>query len=143
MQQNPGRMKITALMIALVVTLFFGMDVLLKAFLSSRPGAHPLLDSDSLALARGIFIFLSAYSLVTVLAFQYWRTAILNRFSARRGRFWAERLFLLVNYVLLICPAFCGLLFSELGSSLAEGLFFIGASILMMLAFAFYDFRQA
>jgi hypothetical protein len=139
MQPNPRRLKIIALGVALLFCAVALFDVLVREKLGNRP---PPLDSDSLTLLKRIFILMSAYGLIVVVAFQFWRAALLNRLRARWSRFSPEAGFLVMNYPLLVAPALYGQLLYYLGIPLREFFYFLGAAIVMTLAWAIYDLRK-
>ena len=139
MQSNPRRLKIIALSIALLFCAVTLVDTVVREKFGARPTP---IRSDSLALLKTILIFASAYSLVAVLSLGYLRTALLNRFSARRSRLSPETTFLIMNYVLLVAPAFYGQLLYNSGISIREFWYFMGASVVMTLMWAIYDFRR-
>ena len=139
MQPNLRRLKI----IALVVALFFGVAGLVDVFVRERFGDRPTpINSDSLAILKTILIFMSAYGLVAVVALQFWRVALLNRFSTRRSLFSPEAAFFVINYPWLVASTIYGQLLYYCGISLRESFYFIGTSIVMTLAWAIYDLRK-
>ncbi len=140
MQANPRKSKIIALSIAL----FFSAVALVDTFVSDKFGGRyaPIGSANSLALLKMIVIFISAYGLVVVVAFQFWRTSLLNRLSTRRSRFSPETRFLAMNYPFLVAPALYGQLLYYCGMSISEFFYFVGASIVMIVAWAYYDFRK-
>ncbi len=139
MQAKPRSLKIIALSIAL----FFCAVAIIDTFVNEKFGVRPTpIGSDSLALLKTILIFMAAYGLVILVAFQFWRTSLLNRLSTRRSRFSPETRFLLMNYPLLVAPALYGQLLYYCGSSIREFFYFVGASIVMTVAWAFYDLRK-
>ena len=139
MQPSPKRIKI----IALVTALLFLTPVLITTVLHEEFVEHPTpLEPESLGLLRTILLFVSAYGLVVVLAFQFWRTKFLNRFSARPNRFSSETRFQIINYPLLISPAIYGHVLYYCGISLREFFYWIGAGIIMTLVWFIVEFRR-
>jgi hypothetical protein len=139
LQPNLRRWKI----IALAVALFFSVAAVVEVFVREKFGDHPTpIDSDLLALLKTILIFMSVYGLVAVVASQFWRVALLNRFSTRRSRFSPEAAFFVINYPWLVAPTVYGQLLYYCGISLRESFYFIGTSIVMTLAWAIYDLRK-
>ena len=139
MQPNPKRLKIIALVVALFFCAVALVDVMLRENFSDRPTP---IGSDSLALLKAILIFMSACGLVVVVAFQFWRAALLNRLSTRPSRFSPEARFLVMSYPLLVAPAVYGQLLYVCGIPFREFFYFIGTSIAMTLAWAIYDLRK-
>ena len=139
MQPNSSKLK----KIALIVSVLFCATFLADAFIMNILGNHPSpIASDSLTLLKAILIFMSAYSLAVAWFFQFRRAIIFNRLSKRRHWLSPEASFLLISYLSLVSPAVFGLLLYFCGMSFHEYTYFIGASIIMTLAWGIYDLRK-
>ncbi len=140
MQQNSGRLKMTALVIAILTCAVFLIDAVILDSLGDRP--KPI-SPDSLAPLKLMLIFLSAYGLAAAWFYQFRRATLLDRFGRRRLLLSPEATFLLINYLLLVSPAFFGLFLYLCGMPLRECFYFAGAAISMTLAWGLYDLRKS
>ena len=140
MQQDSKKLKMTALVLSLLASVF----LLLQALFINSTGARPSpIRPNSLAVLKAILVFMSVYSFVVAWFFQFRRTTISHRLIRRHCRLSPEANFLLINYLLLTSPILFGLLLYVCGMSLREYLYFPGVSIAMMLAWGIYDLRKA
>jgi len=139
MQQDSKKLKMVALGLSLLASIFLLLDALFMDATGARPS--PIRPS-SLAILSAILIFMSVYSFVVAWFFQFRRATISNRLGRRRSRLSPEANFLLINYLLLISPVLFGLFLYICGMPLREYFYFQGVSIAMMLAWGIYDLRK-
>ncbi len=140
MQSKATKLKLTCFVVAVFVSLVLLFDAVIFGVVRDQMVA---ISHASLAILKGVLIFLSVYALFAAWFFQARRTAILNRLRERRSLFAPEIAFLLPSYLLLACPAFFGLLLYYCGMPLREYLYFVGASLAMTVAWGIYDLWKA
>ena len=139
MQQDSKKLKMIALVLSILASVFLLLDALLMNALGTRPSA---ISPDSLVILKAILIFMSFYSFAVAWFFQFRRTTMSNRLSRRHSHLSPEANFLLINYLLLISPILYGLLLYVCGMRLREYFYFLGGSIAMILVWGIYDLRK-